>query len=394
MLASTLVLAALAGCSTLKPVASTDAGNQAPFNGIRALAGDENSPPVRIFMVHGISNHEPGWALEYLDPIAEQMSWKCETLVPPTPVELPKPGGTGALDTTADYSAKLQVFTLSDSRRVRAIAYELTWSPLTINFKKTRLSPDDALQPKRTLVNGYLKEQVLNEDMSDVVLYLARYDNDILRRSVRAALEHFYRKDYDPPADKDRDENPVVFISESLGSMMLYGELQAEQKRLVNATALSAEDARDQAGFDEMVRHSRLFFMMANQLPLLDVNESTRYDHVPTAAEKGPLPQAMAFFGTLPPAVPGPGAETPVIDVVAFSDINDILSYPLDPDDVRGLPNVRLHLFAPVNTLMGFPFFERPDWAHTSYAGNPQVTAIVVDGYNPTGAALDGAKPK
>jgi len=367
----------MSGCSSFQP--TTKAYDTQPFDGVRKLSGDPGSPPVRIFLIHGISNHEPGWALKYLEPVAKELGWSLDKPGAPVPVDLPSSDKPGMLDTTNDYSAKLQVDTMTQDGRLRAVAYELTWSPLTEYFKKTRLSPDDALGPQRALVNRLVKSELLNEEMSDVVLYLAHYDRDILRRSVAAALRHFYLKDYDPPAVRAADANPVVFISESLGSMMLYGELMEGQRRFADGSqAQNADEARDKAGFRDMTAHSRLFFMMANQLPLLDVDESTRYDHVPAEAEKTPPAHTQDFFKSLAASDNG----GPPIDVVAFSDVNDLLSYPLDPDDVAGLTNVRLHVFAPVNTMLGFPLFERPDWAHNNYAGNPQVTDIVVNGYS------------
>ena len=300
----------------------------------------------------------------------------------PTPIATERVDVAGTGDA---YAAILTIYIARSDARIVLVAYELTWSPLTAGFKDSRFTPDSAVN--RSLFNQKIKAGVFADGMSEAVLYVGNYHDDILGRSVGAALRRFYEAKFDPAEIRPTENgpwHPVVLLSESLGSIMLFDALEQE------AAYAQSKEKWQRDAFARMMASTRVVYMMANQLPLLDVDRQTTEgspvrslqtpsrSRTPTDRLKALSERRSDAVGKSPlqtAAAPGP------IELVVFSDPSDLLSYQLYPKDVADLPNLRMHDFTPRNTFNWFGLFEWPATAHTGYAQNAEVADIVVHGY-------------
>jgi hypothetical protein len=127
--------------------------------------------------------------------------------------------------------------------------------------------------------------------------------------------------------------------------------------------------------------------MAANQIPILDTADARRPSVL--ASRTGGLLSAEtssvdALANVLSEARrsqlrtrAAPSAE---LQIVAFTDPNDLLSYRLTPAAV-GNTDVRVANVIVSNAPTYFGLLERPDTAHCGYAGNPYVLGTIVNGY-------------
>jgi len=362
----------LAGCGTIIPRLHFVPPGEAEtkFPGIAELATDTNVP-VRVFLIHGVSHHDFGWATNtYLNPVLTQLGWHFQE----------GDNGTEWKDiivsgaNTNGFAARLTRYTIADRNFHRMVAYELTWSPLVDPFKSARLASDEP-QP-RPYANQKLRE-ALDDSLVDAVLYASKFDNDIMARSTSQALKMFYDGDLDSEETRQQlVRSPVVLITESLGSKMLFDAIRKDQ------AANSASVNHNQA-FEQMIKNNLYIFMMANQLALLDM---------PEPRANGPVPPPTATFFAAASQSPSLKAvvsthaiiapETPLL-FVAFSDLYDDLSWKVRRADLGFEPgaNVTIDNFNPVNSWNYFGFIEDPRRAHTRYGANAKVVETVVRGY-------------
>jgi hypothetical protein len=193
--------------------------DQTNFPGIAEVATNSGLlGPLRLFMIHGMSAHATNWGEAYLDPLAAKLGagW---TLVLPT--EEHQLQWSDPLNT---FVGNVEVYQLQDRGMTRMVVYQLTWSALTAPFKEERFTTD--MVAWRPLINQAVRG-VVDESLSDVVLYLSGFDNEVLNKTVQIALTNFYTGAWDPdPATKAAISNsPVAIITESLGSLMLVDGL-------------------------------------------------------------------------------------------------------------------------------------------------------------------------
>lgn len=188
------------------------------------------------------------------------------------------------------------------------------------------------------------------------------------------------------------DARPVVFVTESLGSKFLFDAVRdlwaATDNRPVNRAALSAR-----------LTNVRMLFMLANQIPLLDLADA---DVAPTTARiagadaaPAAAPSSMGTFldilvqarqpsARLAPTAVAPAPITDPLTVVAFTDPGDLLSYRLLAAKLTRNPaTVRLFNVIASNGPIYFGLVQRPDTAHCGYAYNAHVIGLLVLGHHP-----------
>ncbi len=377
----------------------------------------DTTTPVRLLMVHGIGRHDIGWGKDHYldsfmqDPQAVAHGWSVKVALAPDPAVRWKIPALHAAAATAgapadeiDYPAEgfagvLRLYTVTDrDARTCVVVYELTWSPLTTPFKAWRFQNgnssgfnDETID--RPSINQMVR-QVLDENLSDAVLYARGFDNNIIGKTVTHALEAFYTGKYDPDqsdAGKTaRHHAPTIFLTESLGSMILAESLNAHVRDLS-----APEKAERRTELRDVVRNLRVVYMMANQIALLDMpspdpsgaaipGPQARDATAPASAPNQAHATFHAFAQTREDLI-GPQSAVPhaPLLVAAFSDLYDVLSYRASPDS---LPErqVQVDNFYPRNTdvyLWPFKIYEDPAGAHTTYGANADVRRIVMEGY-------------
>jgi len=410
-LAGGIVLAA-AGCQFLSrnPPMASPSEAKFPLPGLVDLAYAQGAGggPLRLFMIHGIHSHPVGWAeTSYLDnfvadPKAKEHGWVVSICTPARPVRWMEP------EATSDNPSppQLQAYQIVDAGgKTCVVAYELTWSPLTDPFKAWRFKGgngsgfNDETQ-YRPAVNQEIRD-VIDENLSDAVLYARGFDGNIIGKTTSHALEMFYTGALDPDqgdaAASKRRSAPTAFLTESLGSIILAEAMTAHVKD-------HHFTGKKRSGMHDVLRNLKSVYMMANQIALLDmpvpdpsgnVIPSAQADEAALNARSGEKHGVFRSFidsrktllaepsDPVPAAAPGAAsARASTLLVAAFSDLYDDLSYRVSTDSLPE-SDAKVDNFYPRNAPNILGILENPDTAHTTYGSSPDVVRVVMEGYSP-----------
>jgi len=165
------------------------------------------------------------------------------------------------------------------------------------------------------------------------------------------------------------DSSNIAIISHSLGSRISLDAIQQTLLRISEEPGL-----REIAG--QMKDKPVYLYMLSNQLPLLQVGQ--------------PLPEVHDQIRSICSAGGSRGDERLLerLQIVAFSDPNDLFSYTVKPAfvdryiDSRLCPtitNVVIEV-ARVTSLLGAEAFANPQSAHTDYDTDSRVLKMLVSG--------------
>jgi hypothetical protein len=350
-----LVPGLLAACSTpyRPPLVVRDS---APFPGIANLIQAGSSRPLDVILVHGMCTHDAAWANRTIDRIAGVVS-----------ANVPQQAAAG--------SNGIQLIERTQQIGGTPVRFHaLVWSPLTTPLKRqldydNTGSPADCsaagsgeCKPVRAYFNGYVKDRLLNDCLSDAVIYEGQS-----RDTIRDAMIESVSRIIESNPNGDRT---LAVVAESLGSKILFDALSA---------MLESRQPRTQALGLQASRRLGLLFMAGNQLPILGLAEQNiglRQD-----ARAAQEPDALRRFLELRRRQAAPRAETiGRLAVVAFSDPNDLLTYRLLPARYAA-PDVAVADVLVSNARTWLGLLENPVAAHLDYLANPQVGDMIACGY-------------
>jgi hypothetical protein len=263
--------------------------------------------------------------------------------------------------------------------------YELTWSPISQPAKDAYAFDDTAVYAhKRASLNNTFKHFV-NDVAADPLVYTGT-GRERIQAAVGQALCWAISADWqglpdtqqvctpDSPTFASRlDNDDFVFITHSLGSRITTDALE-RLARLMKQEGVR----RPRVGLlAEAFRERDVkIFMLANQLPLLQsgLEPAGVRDSGPGYCQPNGAHYQDRLF-----------KET---ELIAFSDPNDLLSYPI-PDrfvrdyvDSRLCPrqvNVTINV-APVSDLIGLGQFANPLAAHVEYENDDRVIGLITRG--------------
>jgi hypothetical protein len=357
------LLGLLSACATpyRPPVVVRDS---APFPGIAgviAAAGKDAQRAVDVLVVHGICTRDTAWAERQIDRIAGVVS----DHVPAAPA-------TATAAASAAAAAQIEVV-----ERTRPLAggtvhfHALVWSPLTATLKHqldfdTTGTPDDCARaaeckPRRAALNARVKDTLLNDCLSDVLIYEGQ-----AHAAIRAAMVDTVARIIDANPDPDAT---LVVVAESLGSKMLFDAL---------SSMLESQQPRTRALGRRAAQRLGLLFMAGNQLPILGLAEQPIGQ---AALPALPAQDALQRFLALRRSqAERRGAPLQRLSVVAFSDPNDLLSYRLLPARYAAADvAVTDVLVSNARTWLGS--IENPVAAHLDYLMNPDVGELIACGW-------------
>jgi hypothetical protein len=256
--------------------------------------------------------------------------------------------------------------------------HTLVWSPMSAALKQqlaydstgapTDCAKDGECRPKRAHYNGKLKDTLLNDCLSDALIYQGQSHAAMKRAMVEAVakvLEASEQRAGDEPG-------PLVVVAESLGSKILFDALSDMLQ--------PAAPAREHELGQRAARRMAIVFMIGNQLPLLGLAE--QQIEQPAAAVAEPGQDALQRFLMLRrQQQQAPKRETlSKLAVVAFTDPNDLLSYRLLPTRYAG-PDVVIADVLVSNSATWLGLLEDPFGAHLDYLKNPDVGGIIACGW-------------
>jgi hypothetical protein len=362
-------LAWLTACTTPSrpPVIVHDSDD---IPGLAALIAANGKTPVDIVLVHGMCTHDTGWARTAIDDLARNIDTSYNGNWPEARTT-PEPNRIGIVIKTAQLAGGTVRFTA------------LVWSPLTANLKN-RLSydntgtPNDCSQPgntetnckpKRAYSNGRLKDTLLNDCLSDAMIYQG-FSHQAMKGAMVQAMKQLIE-------DQDRtgggNAGPLVVVAESLGSKLVFDSLNDMLSRPKDdQLALVGQRAAARLG---------LVFMAGNQIPILGLADG------PTGKAPGPKAEGLPVDSLQRFLVlrRGDGMQRrkglTKLKLVAFTDPNDLLSYRLLRADYVStdvdLANV---LVSNRPTYVGL--VEDPIGGHLGYLENPDLQRLITWGWS------------
>ena len=338
---------------------------------------------TKVLMVHGISTHLPGYSIRFQKKLYETLALnKTDQDVKTIKLDSDEikwgeqDHVLGELNITRH---------MNDSETQELIFYELTWSPITTPQKET-LAADSANMEglPRSDLNGSLKS-FMNATVPDMLIYNGNgYEK--ITKAIEESVCWMIADDWsDLPesgahlcaAWKDSKFSSIAkddhfFVTHSLGSRITIDTIQnfASRNTTPNQNLSQSEVA-------QKVREKEFtVFMMANQLPLLQMGRAA--------------PDAPAKQDAYCSADGKYGDERVMkkMNIVAFSDPNDILSYPISVNfaqeyiDSRICPsvvNISLNI-APEKDVFGTFSFANPALAHNGYIEDDRVINLIANG--------------
>jgi hypothetical protein len=351
----------------------------APFPGVAGLIEQDTSKQVDVLLVHGMCTHTRADAKTAIDKLLAVLDSNM----------LPEPAKATGLPPEIDgieiESRSAQV----GPGRVRFTA--LIWSPLTAPLKeqmaydRTGIPTDCAAQgeckPRRATINGLLKDGLLNDCLSDAMIYQGQ-SGTVIREKMARAIAQVLEESQTQASAEGLAPGSFALVSDSLGSKMSFDALRL----MLGPKASPQLRSAGESAFDRLA----LVFMQVNQMPILGLADQTIAQD--KARPVQPQEEADAMLQLLhrkaaQPEVAGAGghaqrANQPAkMALVAFTDPNDLLSYRLLPSRyaVAGIDVADVLLS---NDWTFFSALELPNTAHTDYRLNPAVTRLIACGSN------------
>lgn len=354
------------------------------FAGIDSMVKKQQSTPtdtgaekpvLKVLMVHGIGSHKPGYATQLSERLAQalelskvQEHFKEFNLVNPSFPDI----NLGVLRVTRH---------LNGDGTLEMLFYELTWD-FVVEKEKETISFDNSGEYSfhRASLNKTLKLFV-NDTVPDLIMYYGNFRLPI-QMSIAQAMCWMVSEKWETLPDKtavfcnknnprflDKIDDEYVFITHSLGSRITSDALQT-------LSIIVGEGEYTQNNAKILQNKEFTMIMLSNQLPLLQLGRDK--------------PEVSGLIDE----ICAPGAEREEerlfreLHIVAFSDPNDLFSYPIPPNFLENrvdsrlcptLTNVILNV-AHVKSLFGAGELANPLAAHTNYDKDERVIKLIVHG--------------
>ena len=343
----------LAGCSSLElkvieDMSPHEGKGSCGFDGLRKKL--EVSDKLHVVAVHGMGHHTPNWSCVMRKNVFKTVgltspadSLLCEKNIENHETEM------GAISLEFGY--------LSGNTE-KAKYYELTYSDITSKFK-TALTYDKEYDDYRVAVPKCLKTGckkfpgLMNDNISDAFIYLG-VANDEVQKSMDEALAYI--------SDKVGPNDQVIFIAESLGSRVIFDALL--DKRIIQS----------ESGTNKLIQKSTQLWLLSNQLPLLQLGKN----------QKGEGGSSLERFIVKKLEIDTlSGLENKkTFQVVAFSDPNDLLTFPIGHNLAQKNKGTKFYNALINNNSYAFLGFVNPYKAHVGYRTNEKVMNAIAEGAN------------
>ena len=362
----------------------TITGPEFPGVDARLKAATPAAPKTtRLVIVHGIGPQQPGYSerlqrnlairlgLDRIDPNVKSIA----LMAPPDAKTTPPDVALGAL----------RISRFTSSQGAELLTFELTWADLLKAERKAIAFDEYSISAKtRAELNKSLKTLV--NSFADPLAYNGSKGN-IIRGSMLQALCWVGRgawADYPLAArescswrDTKRNviqDDDILISTHSLGSRIALDSMEA----LGTLRDSLNNDLKARAGMqalDSLRDKDVTLFMLANQLPLLQMGEPA------PAVTK----QTQAYCSTNAPKIRERWFRS--LSIVAFSDPNDILSYTIPQSFTADFMDSRL-CAATTNVVvsvakqvsLGVTSIASPQVAHTAYENDDRVLDLMTQG--------------
>jgi hypothetical protein len=334
-----------------------------PFPGLKEelIQANTNGGRLRLLIVHGMSSHTQGYSSNFVDTIGRKL--KLGTPVRQIQTFTNSEGAINGFLTRIDFT--------NENRNLRA--YELTWSPVTQAEKSKRFEFDSRLDKRRATLNRRMKTELLNDGFGDAVLYLNENFKPKIQAPVTNAIFSILGDGF-APADQ------FIIITHSLGSKLTFDSLN------ILAEHLRRDDKLQAVAMTNLALHTTYLVMLANQVPLLrlgDTNVITDQERRPSAVQEF---LQMRQQGKEQHGPERPPARSPFLQVIAVTDANDLLSYPLRGGDLfsDSIGDIEFGNVLICNAPVFMHWIANPLKAHEGYFDNPKLIKLLIKGSRTT----------
>ncbi len=334
---------------------------------------------VKVLIIHGVGTHQSGYSGRIRDNLCKKLGLKIVSRRPKN-ITLIDPNDKKTVIGTLRVSRAQ-----STDKQKNILFYELAWSETTIAQKQI-LKYDMAKENtyKRAAFNNVVKG-FMNDTVPDPLIYVTDGHNYILNATKQSTC-WMLGKSWDQLQDgsqkicqvapykqiKALSEDNIIFVTHSLGSRIFIDSILS----LADDVA-AAEKANPQSQYyiKQLQNKELTVFMLANQLPFLQIGRKVPKIHgqMDSYCQESGKNYNHRIFKRL--------------NIVAFSDPNDILSYTIPQNfadnylDSRICPyvtNVTLNIIEPVSAF-GISAVN-PLAAHTNYDNDERVLEIITQG--------------
>lgn len=337
-----------------------------------------------IIAIHGMCHHDKSWADGTVYNMADFMDMKIQ--YPSSTSKDPQRLIGPSTHSINAFRANLH----RESDQARIALYTILFSTPADKEKETlcpdvssdnpicqKINGEITYDLKRASLNASLKNNLLNDCLADAVYYLGK-NGTVVRDGVGKALDNIYR---DIQSDNDLRVAPISYISESLGSKVLTDSLLCS----------GSDETSTFEKYADTISNSQTIYLMANQIPLLNMGSPT-YDCAEQGYTKftnsspleylnnwGLFADSIKFQVTkksqASAAAPNETAKDGILNLVVFTDPNDLLSYRVGKKDAGN--NVLVTNVAVSNDKTWFNLIENPYPAHTKYLENKDVLNLL-----------------
>ena len=342
---------------------------------------------LKLLMIHGVGTHHPGYSMRLQENLAGNIGFNVVSRLPKNVTLLdPADGETEIGNLRVTYWQ-------NKASGKRMLFYELTWSMITAPDKEIiAFDTEERYSKFRVPFNNTMKV-FLDNTLPDPLVYEVDR-SDLILKSGKQSLCWMLKTGWNDVPDGQKavcaltpeeriaglaGQN-LMFVTHSLGSKILMDTLTAE----ADEVAAAGNRAGRFAAVRKLQQKEITVFMLANQLPILQIGHPLPKIHNQTDAYcfKGGSRYGRRLFKG--------------VNIVAFSDPNDILSYAIPQTfadkylDSRICPrvtNVSVNV-APEISAFGFGVVD-PVAAHTEYDNSPKVINLITRGTLNFGADED-----
>ena len=330
---------------------------------------------LKIMTVHGIGAHSPGYSRRLVNSLVTEFRLTRMAEVVKT-INLTHPDYVGDLGILSVYRY------MNAAQTSEVLFYELTWDSI-IEQQVEIVDYDNGQETaaRRVPLNHTMKT-FLNKSIPDALAYNTGYREPIQTAVAQSACwmltgnwedlpngEGAYCDATRPDAWSRIENTNIAIISHSLGSRISLDAIQRTLSRVASLPELRE--------VSRILKNKPIYlYMLSNQLPLLQVGQ--------------PLPEVHGHIRQICSAEGERRDERMLerLQIVAFSDPNDLFSYTVKPEyldryiDSRLYPainNVVVEV-AQVTSFLGTEAFANPQSAHSDYDTDSRVLKMLVSG--------------
>jgi len=351
------------------------------FGGIQAHLNQPNTS-LKLLMVHGVGTHVPGYATQFREKLAAELA------LPVISSRYKEIKLINKMFPGKDLGTLRVRRLLNKEKNRELLFYELTWSAITTPEKK-KLTYDTSgeYSYQRAEVNQMLK-QFSNDTSPDPMIYLGK-SRELILASFRTAFCWMTGRNWKTLPDFSDAQQCTIdiqmfghltrdhyaIVSHSLGSRIVIDGMQSIAVRVSDTYHPELDSIK--AAFIENFQQKQIpFYMMSNQLPLLEMGQSA------------PKIVGQNDAYCIPGSEKYKKRVVQKTSIIAFSDPNDLLSYGipqgfiqthLDSRLCAEITNVTINI-AHTLDIFGMGKFANPLIAHTGYDSDDRVVALIAKG--------------